>query len=272
MVKHFYDDEHKKWVYDFGRAGWVITDVYQDIADFMGENLEATMRKCRMGAARVNELWKCEHPVTAEDRTRWYRKTDAHIYEGANWHTDHPAPLQRYGIAEKCKGKVLIFGCGIGTEGFFAIYNPDVTEVDFIDIAGSQILNFAHFRFRKHAAEFPEGKDVKFGSWACFFNKKHYDTIVSMDVLEHLNDPRECLVNLGRHLNPGGKVLIDAPFADIGPNGHLPENKDLSLVELLRDARIDNWEINLLRPQEYGSSGDSSVEKSLDIPNERGGA
>lgn len=244
----------RRWEYDLGEAQWVIDDLYKDISEFMGETIEQTMRKCRMGANRVNLLWQAEDPQTEEERLRFYRKTDMHIYEGANWHSDYPAPLQRYSIAQKCHGRTAIYGCGIGTEGFFAMYNPAVREVSFFDLENSVLLNFVLFRRSKHMdtpAKFWYGSTESFG----VVNEGYYDTIVCIDVLEHLNDPLGMLKIFRRTLGPGGKVLIDAPFDDVSPPGHLIQNKDLNLIDMLKGAGLDKWEINLLRPEKYQSRG-----------------
>lgn len=237
----------KKWVYDFGPAQWVIDDLFTDLAAFMDEPLESTMRKCRMGADRVSRLWECEMPQTEEERQQWYRQTDAHIYEGANWHSEHPAPLQRWNIAQKCRGDVLIYGCGIGTEGLFALYNPNVKKVTFFDLPYSQILDFVWHRILSLATV--EGLDFYAKARIHLPNPLDamYDTIVCMDVLEHLEDPQAVLNQFGQNLNSNGLLLVDAPFEDVAPVGHLEQHRELDLDEMIARAGIANYEKNLLR-------------------------
>jgi SAM-dependent methyltransferase len=45
------------------------------------------------------------------------------------------------------------------------------------------------------------------------FRDASFDTIVVLDVLEHLPRPQECLVEMARVLRPGGSVLLHVPFA-----------------------------------------------------------
>ena len=244
-VRHHRDPSTGKWVYNFGAAQWVLDDLFEDIAKFMDEPIVATMRKCQMGASRVDKLWECEDPRTDEDRQRFYRRTTAHIYEGANWHRDHPQPLRRWNIAEKCKGNVLIYGCGIGTEGLFALYNPDVTKVTFFDLPYSKITDFLHCRLVGHQPTPERHANVDLERQYPF--NQRYDTIVCMDVLEHLENPQDILNQFGENLNPGGFLMVDAPFESIAPVGHLPQHRDLNLDEMIAKAGIKNYETKLLR-------------------------
>lgn len=246
-IEHHYNKALKQWIYDFGPAQWVIDDLFTDIAEFMDEPLASTMRKCRMGSNRVGRLWKCEKPETEEERNRFYARTDAHIHEGANWHTDHPQPLRRWNIAQKCKGRVLVYGCGIGTEGLFALYNPNVETVIFYDIPDSLIINFVLRRFANHQST-PERCAFWTVTDAPFNNANDgYDTIICMDVLEHLPDPQAMLNEFGNNLNPDGLLMVDAPFEDTAPVGHIEQHRDLDLDEMIARAGITNYEKDLLR-------------------------
>lgn len=271
-----------KWEYNFGPAQWVLNEIYKDIATVFNEPLNQTIRKAQIGAARVDKLWECASPETDEEITEFYRTTDAHIYENANWHTDHPAPLQRANIASKCKGGVLIYGCGIGTEGLMALYNQNVRFVAFHDVPQSLILEFVCHRLSLNGCGYygidfniisSEGKEQIAARPVTEIQKMRdrwsivtrwdevvketnlYDTIVCIDVLEHLADPMAKLKEFAQLLTADGKVLIDAPFEDIGPVGHRPEHKDLNLEQMILDAGIANYEINLLRPEKYKCGG-----------------
>ena len=47
-----------------------------------------------------------------------------------------------------------------------------------------------------------------------------YDLIAMLDVLEHLDDRRDALVNLARKLKPGGRILITVPAFPFMWSGH----------------------------------------------------
>lgn len=50
-----------------------------------------------------------------------------------------------------------------------------------------------------------------------FSSQKKYDQIIIFEVLEHIMDDERALVNLVRHLAPGGEVLISTPSRDHRP-------------------------------------------------------
>ena len=42
-------------------------------------------------------------------------------------------------------------------------------------------------------------------------NLETYDVITMLDVIEHVDDDRGLVSELGKHLTPGGKLIITAP-------------------------------------------------------------
>lgn len=223
-------------------------DVYEEIAQFFNEPVEEVKAECAQGYFRLNKLWKEANPLTEGERALWYRNTDAHIYEGANWHNMHLEIRKR--IAEEAHGKILCFGAGIGTEGIIAAEMEK--EVAFYELQ-SLILNFLKFRVNLRNL-----KNVKFIDKELIKKEKNsriyyegddfdtYDTIICIDVLEHLEHPQEVLNFLGKHLSPDGLFLVSSPFSEWEYLGHLPQNRYLDIDLMMKKANIKNYKKNVL--------------------------
>ncbi len=227
-------------------------DVYDEIAEFFKVPLSSVKEQCAQAHNRVNRLWREADPQTPEERSRWYRQTDAHIYEGAHWHEDH-MPLRR-ALAQHAAGKILCFGSGIGTEGIIAAeMGKDVTFYDL----DSLIYKFLQFRVALRDLKnvtFITGElhEQRLGGRIVYSHPSFavYDTIISIDVLEHLEHPQEVLNFLGSHLTREGEFLVSAPFYELEYFGHLPQNRFLDIDLMMRRARIRNYRKEVLSSSE----------------------
>jgi 2-polyprenyl-3-methyl-5-hydroxy-6-metoxy-1,4-benzoquinol methylase len=99
--------------------------------------------------------------------------------------------------------KTLEVGCGIGN---LTYYLQDLSELVCIDISD---LYLAHMRI-----DFPDIKLLKcdLGSDALRELKpERFDTVVCVNVLEHIEDDRHALAVLFEILEPGGRLLLHVP-------------------------------------------------------------
>ncbi len=101
---------------------------------------------------------------------------------------------------------VLDFGCGPGT---FLVMLSDlcknVTGVDVVDAFVSEAEdNIRKFGIKNARAVLSSGPSLPFGDG-------EFDAIVLVDVLHHLDSPREILADALRTLRPGGQILIFEP-------------------------------------------------------------
>ena len=95
------------------------------------------------------------------------------------------------------ESKILDFGCGSGAiggklreVGFTNIYATDLS--DTVRIHVKDIYN----KVAKNLSE---------------LNEKEFDTVIILDVIEHMTNPKEFLIELLKIVKPGGKVLISVP-------------------------------------------------------------
>ena len=130
----------------------------------------------------------------------------------------------------RLKGKVLDIGCYKGKLDIKAILNGfDVTGIDISP------------NFLKEATQNAIDSGIEF---KCFLesvedlpNDIKYDTIIMMEVIEHISDPLQAIKNALEILNEGGQLLITTPngFAHYSPD-HINfffEMKDVELLERL---------------------------------------
>ena len=154
---------------------------------------------------------------------------DGHLLELAAWHlgsADYIADTLR--LQQRfARGQVLDFGGGIGSHALAAAALPEVEAVWFVDLNPS---NRAFVAAR--AAELGLADRLR-----CFRDledpqlPERFDTIVCLDVLEHLKDPAAQLRVFQERLQGDGHALLNWYFFK-GFNGEYPFHfDDPQLVE-----------------------------------------
>lgn len=171
------------------------------------------------------------HPGAVEQRFdpadagRFYEDTvgTAHLIELAAWHlgsADYIADTLR--LQERfARGQVLDFGGGIGSHALAAAALPQVDQVWFVDL-------------NPHNRAFVAARAEALGLAAklrCFRDlddpalPPQFDTIVCLDVLEHLSDPAGQLETFAKRLTGSGVALLNWYFFK-GFNGEYPFHFD----------------------------------------------
>jgi len=102
-------------------------------------------------------------------------------------------------------GRVLDFGGGIGTHAIAAALCPQVTEVVYCDI---NPVNRAFVTFRAQAL----GLSHKLKCYETVPTDAPFDTIICFDVLEHLAEPTQQLLDFHTWLNESGKLIANWYF------------------------------------------------------------
>ena len=167
------------------------------------------------------------HPgaFDAERAGSFYEDTvgTAHLLELAAWHlgsADYIADTLRL-QQQFAKGQVLDFGGGIGSHALAAAALPAVENVWFVDL-------------NPHNRAFVEGRAQQLGlahKLACFRDlddpglPQQFDTVVCLDVLEHLPDPAGQLEIFAGRMGPEAVALLNWYFFK-GHNGEYPFHFD----------------------------------------------
>jgi len=204
-------------------------DLRRQLADHLALELEELERRLPL----ATDALAAAHPgAFAPDQPEAFYETavgTGHLLELAAWHlgsADYIADTLRL-QQQFARGQVLDFGGGIGTHALAAAALPQVEAVWFVD------LNPENRRFVQARAE-------RFGlshKLRCFRDldaselPAQFDTIVCLDVLEHLSDPSAQLEQFAARMSPAAIALLNWYFFK-GFSGEYPFHfDDPQLVE-----------------------------------------
>jgi 2-polyprenyl-3-methyl-5-hydroxy-6-metoxy-1,4-benzoquinol methylase len=151
-----------------------------------------------------------------------------------NWESDaYKIGLAKYAASLfPRQTPVLDFGCGIGT------VLQDFAEAGFTSLDGIDI-NELNRRFTIKRFESMKGVSCSvFGETSSVHG--NYGIIISLHVLEHLEDPARTMEDLSSRLTVNGLFFGVAPFNLTGGNfpEHRIENKNLRLEKLAENAGL----------------------------------
>jgi glycosyltransferase involved in cell wall biosynthesis len=142
------------------------------------------------------------------------------------------------------RGRVLEIGSGVGNITRFLLHCPEVvaTDIDapFLRELGTVFGRHGNVTVRRVDIQTPP-EDL--GT---------FDTIITLNVLEHVQDHKTAFAHIHRMLRPGGKLCILVPFGqalysdlDRGLGHHRRYGRD-ELVGILKDAGLTVLETRLL--------------------------
>jgi SAM-dependent methyltransferase len=147
-----------------------------------------------------------------------YRHNEAYAEFLANWDANFYAKYTDYLRPAKAGGRVLDVGCGAGqvvgrlSEAGYEAYGVDVSEP-----------NIERARKFSSRCEFYDGKHLPFPD-------RHFASIGALNVLEHVEEPEDFIVEVVRVAEPGGRVLISSPnfLRVLGFRDYHPKMRGLS--------------------------------------------
>ena len=156
----------------------------------------------------------------------FYEQTDAFLYETIVWNLTHAKCEMRVWIGDYLKKRtpgqsVLSFGDGLGFDSMFlADQGHDVT----------------YFEVSQPCSKFAEAifSDAKLAvdivTDPTKLSTLKFDTIVCLDVLEHVPDPGSLVEWLQTMLKPEGRLIVSAPFFLVNATvqTHLSSNRKYS--------------------------------------------
>lgn len=153
--------------------------------------------------------WGIEPYVWSDRLREYYAQTSSYLYGGVIWNRNLYKVQVRQWIASYLATalgpgqRILTIGDGIGGDScHLAQCGHRVTYWD----PGEQCRGFARRLFAKC------GQDVSILEDSQQIEPGTYDVVLCLDVLEHVPDPPALVAQFADHLQPGGLLIVHAPF------------------------------------------------------------
>jgi SAM-dependent methyltransferase len=227
-------------------------DPLRNLQQMAGLIAEASGVSAAEAAERLErERKRPGHAVADDFRTRggtrytagpamdaFYGSTDAFLYELAVWNRNRLKDGMRKWIAKHMArvGRpldVLSIGDGMGFDCLY--WARKGHRVTYFELPGVS-ERFARGLFRESGVQIPMLTDPT------AIPAESFDAITCLDVLEHVPDPREMVLNFAGYLRPGGLMYVSAPFFLILPwyPTHLRSNRRFSgSLSLYKQAGLE---------------------------------
>ena len=182
-------------------------DLKQHIQEFLQIDSQTLEVKLKAGQQEMADLGHKDFDW--EKATNFYsdKVKELYLFELGAWHL---ASYEYIGntlllVADKAQGRVLDFGGGIGTHTIGAALSPQVDKVFYCDINPINI-NFVKYRVEQL------GLNEKVIFCSEIPPQETFETIISFDVLEHLPDPSQQLLDFNQVLTPEGRIILNWCF------------------------------------------------------------
>ncbi|HEY2114537.1 MAG TPA: class I SAM-dependent methyltransferase, partial [Candidatus Angelobacter sp.] len=210
-----------------------------------GENVKASIQELNAftgySAERILHLWAVSNQqlaknwqlaaIAPDDRDRlkeWYRQnSELYLFALSGYNLEYKRIRSNLNMLRRAQGSCLDYGAGNG-ELLLEVARTD--RAVYYDVEG-ETMRFARERARQRnlGIEFFHAKE----ELAAAGKKQGFDTIFSLDVLEHLPDLPGELNFLAALLNPGGLLVFDVP-AGATKSHPMHLNHDLNVVAYMR--------------------------------------
>ncbi|HAJ99300.1 MAG TPA: methyltransferase type 11 [Bacteroidales bacterium] len=147
------------------------------------------------------------------------------------WHIHRALKSIANSQSHKKNLEILDAGCGLGQYSYYMAKKFPHWNITAVDIKEKEIAICQKF-FTKAGI-----KNVKFmqRDLSSFVEPIQYDLILSVDVMEHIEDDQEVLSNLYQSLKPEGKLLINTP-SNLGGSDVGQHNSESFIGEHVRDG------------------------------------
>src|SRR5689334_14650727 len=215
------------------------------------ENVKTSMRELKAftgyPAERILHLWAVSNQelaknwqqaaIAPDDRDRlkeWYRQnSELYLFALSGYNLEYKRIRSNLNMLRRARGSCLDYGAGNG-ELLLEVARTD--RAVYYDVEG-ETMRFARERARQRNLDI-EFFHTKEGL-AAAGKQRGFDTIFSLDVLEHLPDLPGELNFLSALLNPGGLLVFDVP-AGATKSHPMHLNHDLDVVAYMRARGMED--------------------------------
>ncbi len=192
-----------------------------ELAAFFGETPEQSRKRAMAGVGQLAAEWRKSRPAAAGEEAvrQWYQEvSEIYVYAAAEFHLIYKHIAFTLEILPLLRGRVLDFGAGIGDLSIAAAKRG--CQVTHLDVPG-QSQEFARWLASREGTALAFAADLKELDGS-------FDTIVSLDVLEHVVNLEEVLGGLASRLASGGRMILAAYFGPTEPHPqHIAHRLDI---------------------------------------------
>ena len=212
--------------------------LYSELSEFLEISVDQVVQVGKDSQNILNSQWKDEYVKNSKE---YYRKNKTYLYNLLWWHSNYGQAEERIKVMHYLKKngslEVLDFGSGIGSTAI--LYGMNGFKVSIADIA-EHLLEFLNFRMKN--------RNLKYTS----YNLNHeqlpanrFDAVTAIDVLEHVNNPKDTLGKIRHSLKPGGLICFNVCGSEGSPM-HITEAEEvLCNMERLGFAKQKNDDVPL---------------------------
>ena len=168
----------------------------------------------------------------------------------------------RFAAGQMRPGRVLDIACGVGYgTHLLAEAAGSSAEVVGVDISEDS-LDYARRRYAAPNVEFKIGDALEFA------DPEGFDTIVSLETVEHVGDPVALIANLVSLLRPGGVLVASVPTTpstDVNPH-HLHDFSEKSFRRIVEQHALQPLDsLRQVQPVSVGAVARRSEERMNDL-------
>ncbi len=189
------------------------------------------------------------------------------------WHVRRE--LKKWHHSHKADGAILDAGSGFGQYSYYMAGRFKKMTITGVDVKQEQIDDCNAFfqRIGRTNATFQCADLTKFA------HPETYDFILSVDVMEHIEDDVAVFKNFYKSLKPGGTVLISTPSDQGGSDVHDHDHSDDGSASFIDEHVRDGYNIDEIQEKlriagftntsaryQYGTPGKISWKLSMKYP------
>lgn len=180
-----------------------LAETVDDLSAFALVTPEHAAEMLATSTGILAENWRHAQPTGPAAVARWYEEnSEYYLYDLAQFHLAYKHIAFMRDVASLAEGRVLDFGAGIGD---LALELARVGhETTYLDVDG-RTKAFAAWRAER------DWIPLRFASELDELDGQ-FDTIISLDVFEHLAEPEPVIDALVERLAPGGRMIVTAAF------------------------------------------------------------
>ncbi len=128
--------------------------------------------------------------------------------------------LERYQFAKQnlVPGTLLDLACGVGYGTALLYDDPQITSAVGVDISAAAV-EYANRRYSREGVSYVCSEALK------YLPSEQFDNIVSLETIEHVDDPKGLFSHLVSLLAPGGRFIASVPVTpSVDANPHHRSN------------------------------------------------